>query len=155
MKTKIAIGLLVVLVLIQFIRPDLNQGEAATPQDITHAVQVPDDVMLTLKTSCYDCHSNHTNYPWYASINPVGMWLGHHIEEGKEELNFSTFAQYPKKKQDHKLEEIGEELEEGHMPLPAYTLIHTDTKLSEQQVKRVVEWVNAERQKLGVASEAH
>lgn len=154
MKTKIFIGLVVVLVLIQFIRPEQNKGEAATPQDVTHAVQVPDDVMLTLKASCYDCHSNNTNYPWYANINPVGLWLNHHIEEGKAELNFSSFATYPKKKQDHKLEELAEEVEEGHMPLPSYTLIHTDTRLNDQQTKRLVEWVKAERLKLGVANEA-
>jgi len=23
-----------------------------------------------MKTSCYDCHSNHTVYPWYANIAP-------------------------------------------------------------------------------------
>jgi hypothetical protein len=93
--------------------------------------------MHTLKSSCYDCHSNKTNYPRYSKINPVGMWLNHHIEEGKAELNFSNFAAYDKKNLDHKLEETAEEVAEGHMPLPSYTLVHADAKLSQEQVKQI------------------
>jgi hypothetical protein len=151
MGKKILLALLVVFVIIQFIRPERNEGQADTPQDITHYVQVPGNVMNTLKASCYDCHSNRTNYPWYANVNPVGWWLNHHIEEGKDELNFSDFAQYDKKTMDHKLEELAEEVEEGHMPIPAYTFLHTDARLTEQQVNQLVEWVKTERQRFGLA----
>lgn len=140
--------MLVVLIGVQFIRPQKNDGEATTSQDITHYVQVPDDVMHVLKSSCYDCHSNHTNYPWYAKVNPVGLWLNNHIQEGKSELNFSDFSAYDAKQLDHKLEETAEEVQEGHMPLPAYTLIHTDSKLSEEEIKLIVDWVKTERQRL-------
>lgn len=150
MKKIIVIAVIVLLVGIQFIHPKKNDGNADTPQDITHYVQVPDDVMHVLKSSCYDCHSNHTNYPWYSNVNPVGWWLNSHINEGKSELNFSDFSTYDKKKIDHKLEEMAEQIQEGHMPLPAYTWLHTDAKLSEQEVKLIVEWVKTERQKLAV-----
>ena len=152
MKKKILIALLVIFVAIQFIRPAQNKGQAETPQDVTHFVNVPTDVMHVLKTSCYDCHSNNTNYPWYSNINPVGMWLANHIEEGKDELNFSEFGQYDKKKMDHKLEEVEEMVKEDHMPIPAYVAMHTDAKLSEKQKAMLIEWVKTERQKLGVAS---
>ncbi|GAB3906449.1 hypothetical protein GCM10028803_38800 [Larkinella knui] len=153
MKKKVLIGILVILVGIQFIRPDKNDGPADTPQDITHFVQVPDSVTTTLKLACYNCHSNHTDYPWYANISPVSLWLAHHIDEGKDELNFSNFAQYDKKRMDHKLEEVAEEVEESHMPLPAYTLVHQDAKLSEAQKQQLIEWVKTERAKLGVIPE--
>lgn len=150
MKKKIGIGLLVVLVLIQFIRPEANDGQADTSQDITHAVQVPATVLTTLKTACYDCHSNHTNAVWYANINPIGWWLNHHIEEGKAELNFSEFATYKPKRADHKLEEIAEEVEEGHMPISSYTFMHADAKLSKVQIEEIVAWAKTERQRLNV-----
>ncbi len=153
MKKNILIGLVVLFVGIQFIRPEKNEGSAATPQDVTHFVTVPDAVMTTLKQACYDCHSNHTKYPWYASVSPVSLWLANHVDEGKSELNFSNFAQYDKKRMDHKLEEMAEEVEEGHMPLPAYTLIHQDAKLSEAQQQLIVEWVKTERARLGVIPE--
>src|ERR1043166_8361229 len=111
MLKKILIGLLVVLVILQFIRPGRNNGSAAGPNDITHYVHVPDTVMHLLQVSCYDCHSNHTNYPWYVNINPVGLWLAKHIRDGKRHLNFSDLSQMPKKKLIHRMGDIGEQVE--------------------------------------------
>ena len=150
MKKKIFITLLVIFILIQFIRPEENKGPAFTNQDITHYVKVPANIQNILKASCYDCHSNHTNYPWYSKINPVGWWLNHHIEEGKAEINFSDVSGLDKKELDHKLEEVAEEVQEGHMPLPSYLWLHTDAKLTQQQVAQVLLWVKQERRKLNV-----
>jgi hypothetical protein len=151
MKKKILYVLLFIFIGIQFIQPKANKGQAATNQDISHYVEVPGHIQNILKASCYDCHSNHTNYPWYASINPLGLWLDHHIREGKEELNFSDFSRYDKKKLDHKLEETLEEVQEGHMPLPAYLWLHDEAKLNQHQINQVVAWVKNERRKLAVA----
>ena len=145
MLKKIGIGVAVLLLVIQFIRPERNLGEAVTPQDITHAVAVPDEVMGILKTACYDCHSNYTKYPWYANVNPVGLWLQYHIDEGKGEMNFSEFATYDLKRQDHKLEELAEEVAEHEMPLSSYTLIHSEANLTDAQIKTLVDWANATR----------
>lgn len=152
MKKKIVTGVLLVLIGIQFIQAPANQGQAETPKDVTHVVQVPANIQHILKASCYDCHSNHTNYPWYSKVNPLGWWLNHHIDEGKSELNFSDFAQYDLKKLDHKLEETAEEVMEGHMPLPAYTWVHANANLTEDQKKQIVDWVKTERQRLGQIS---
>ncbi|OIN56089.1 heme-binding domain-containing protein [Arsenicibacter rosenii] len=148
MKKRMLMAAIFLLAGIQFIRPARNLGNADGPQDITHAVAVPAPVLTMLKTSCYDCHANKTAYPWYANIQPVGLWLGHHVEEGKEELNFTEFATYAPKRMAHKLEEIAEEVEEGHMPLPAYTLIHADAKLTEAQMAELTAWAKAQQQQV-------
>ena len=148
MKRKIWIGILIILILIQFIRPQRNLGNAYGRNDINHELQVPDSIMRILKVSCFDCHSNHTNYPWYTEINPVGWWLTNHVNEGKKELNFSEFATYPLKKKDKKLEETAEMVQEHEMPLSSYTLIHTDAKLNEQQIKAIVQWTEKARAEL-------
>ncbi|QNF31918.1 heme-binding domain-containing protein [Adhaeribacter swui] len=150
MKKKLLYLLLFIIVAIQFIRPAENKGQAFTSQDISHYVAVPLNIKNTLQASCYDCHSNHTNYPWYSKVNPIGLWLNHHIEEGKAELNFSDFSKYDLKKMDHKLEEIAEEVQEGHMPLPSYLWLHNDVKLDQQQIAQIVAWVQTERQKLAL-----
>ena len=125
---NIGLALLAVLVLIQFIPTAKNSGEALGQNDIAHVVNMPADIQEILKESCNDCHSNHTDYPWYSKIQPVGFWLNHHVDEGKGELNFSEFATYKKKRQLHKLDEIVEMIEEHEMPLSSYTLIHSDAQ---------------------------
>ena len=143
-RTKLLLGLLAVLVIIQFFRPSKNNG-APGNNGIDKAVTVSPEVAAILKTSCYDCHSNTTVYPWYAEIQPVGWWLQHHVNEGKEELNFDAFAGYRARRQYHKLEEISEQVEEGEMPLSSYTLIHGNAKLSTQQQQLLKDWVKAAR----------
>lgn len=148
MIRKILVGLLVALVVIQFIRPTRNKGAAETPTDITHATVVPDSTLRLLQTACYDCHSNHTNYPWYAEVNPVGLWLNDHINEGKRELNFSEFATYPTKRKIHKLEEVSETVEKHHMPLGSYLWIHSEARLTDAQRQTIIHWADSAKTKI-------
>ena len=102
--------LLLAFIVIQFFRPEKNQAEGISPNDITNLYTVPADVQLILKTSCNDCHSNNTVYPWYSNIQPFAWWLKDHIDDGKKHLNFSEFASYPIRRQYKKLEETNEEV---------------------------------------------
>jgi len=137
---KIFIALIVLLVLIQFIRPDRNDGPLLSQNDIFAHYPSSDSVKNLVRVACYDCHSNHTNYPWYTNIQPVGLWMGHHVDEGKSKLNFSEFAAYPVKKANRKLEETAELLEKKEMPISSYTLIHKDADLDDQQRKLIIDW---------------
>ena len=143
---KIILVLLVALALIQlYPRPKKNISEGISTNDINTVIQVEDTVLHILKTSCYNCHSDNTNYPWYSTIQPVSMWLGNHINEGKKELNFSQFAKYSAKKKDHKLEEIAEQVEKQEMPMKSYTLFHADAKLSDEKAALIINWVKRNR----------
>lgn len=150
----IGLGLLAALVIIQFIPTAKNSGESSGKNDIAHVVNMPSDIQEILKVSCNDCHSNHTYYPWYSKIQPVGFWLDHHVDEGKQELNFSEFATYKKKRQLHKLDEIAEMIEEHEMPLSSYTFIHTDAILSPEQQTLLINWAK-ETKKLLNDTTAH
>ena len=136
---KILVVLLAALVVIQFFHPSKNEGSADGP----NAMAMPADVRNILETSCYDCHSNHTNYPWYNNIQPVAWWLNDHVNEGKREINFSEFNTYKLKRKIKKMKEIREQLEEGEMPLSSYTLIHSNAKLTEAQKTRLLAWVDS------------
>lgn len=155
MVKKILVGLLVILVVIQFIRPEKNISEVPGENDIRVKHHVPATVMSVMKRACYDCHSNNTDYPWYAHIQPLGWWLNHHIEEGKEHLDFSEFATYSNKKAAHKLEEVVEMVEEGEMPLESYTLIHKDAVLNERERELLIDWANEVRSKYSVEATGH
>src|SRR6476619_8418710 len=131
MGFKILIGIIILLVLIQFIQPSHNNGTAEAATDITHTIPVPDTVMALLKVSCYDCHSNHTEYPWYSKITPVNWWLNNHINEGKRHLNFSDFTNRTLKRKIKSLDNVAETVDKHEMPLDSYLWIHKDAKLSE------------------------
>ena len=137
---KIFILVAVIVVVIQFYRPNKNISEKSSYNSIEKHYLVPANVSLLLKTSCYDCHSNNTKYPWYNNIQPVAWWLNKHIVEGKKELNFDEFNNYSFEKKKKKLSEIIHEIEKKDMPLSSYTFIHEDAILTQQQQKEIIDW---------------
>ena len=139
MIKKILIVLALALVVIQFIRPAQNLS-ANTTNDISTLYPMPSDVKLIVDKACADCHSNKTAYPWYATIQPVAFWLADHVNEGKSEFNFNEFAGYRIAKQNHKLEEVIEQIKEGEMPLYSYTLIHRDANLTDAEKATLINW---------------
>lgn len=145
MRKKILIFLLVVLIIIQFIRPAKNIAATPSTTDIASIYPVPADVQSILDKSCNDCHSNNTRYPWYNNIQPLGWWLANHVNEGKRELNFSEFASYAPKKQHHKLEELIKTVKENEMPLNSYTWIHKDAILTEAEKVKLSAWADSIR----------
>ncbi len=145
MLRKILLLLLAVLVIIQFFHPDKNTNttDTAAKNDISKVFPVPDKVQDILEKSCYDCHSNNTEYPWYAEVQPVAWWLNNHIEEGKREVNFNEFASYSLRRQYKKLEEIIEQVKEDEMPLSSYTLIHKNAVLDKDKKLALSSWAGA------------
>jgi len=148
MLKRILLIVLVVIIVAQFIQPPHNEGAAESPTDITHAVTVPDTVMAMLKRSCYDCHSNHTNYPWYSKITPVNWWLYNHINDGKRHFNFSDFNTGSYKRRVKRLDEVGETVEKHEMPLSSYLWIHKDAKLNDDQQRMIIDWAKGAQQKI-------
>jgi len=139
---KIALGVLVFLVVLQFVPMTVIQEEP-TQNDLMNNAEVPAEVAQILKKACYDCHSHQTNFPWYAKIQPVGFWINGHTKGGRQHLNFSEWGMYDAKQKAHKLEEICEEIEEAQMPLKSYTWLHEGTRLNDEQVKLVCDWTRS------------
>lgn len=133
------LGIGVVIIALQFIRPTRNESPAS-PNDLIAMYAPPPEVKNLLLVACYDCHSNNTRYPWYAEIQPTGWWLAQHVADGKEHLNFSEFGAYPKFRQSQKLLEVADEVWDRSMPLDSYTWIHRDARFSEEQVELLIEW---------------
>ena len=143
-------GLFIVFIVIQFIRPAHNTSGQVLPTDITKTINVPDKILDVFKNSCYDCHSNDTRYPWYVNIQPMGWIMADHIKTGKANLNFSEFGSYSKRKQANKLRSLAETINDGSMPISSYTIMHTDAKLSEENKKLITGWVAKTRDSLSM-----
>lgn len=139
-RLKIMLALLIAFITIQFIRPARNVNTQQMQNDFVKQMSAPADVAGVLKTVCYDCHSNNTRYPWYANIQPVGWLLAKHINDGKAALNFNEFSNYSERRQLSKLKAIHNSVKDGSMPIPAYTLIHRDAKLSAENNALLLQW---------------
>ncbi len=139
----IGIILLIAFIIIQFFPKNYPENQPVTENDIITHHNVSDDIASILKTSCYDCHSNQTTYPWYSKIAPVSFLLKHDIEEGRGELNFSEWGTYDVMDKIDKLDELVEETQEGKMPLPIYTFMHGHAKLSDSQKEQIEVWANS------------
>jgi hypothetical protein len=134
----------ILFLLMQLYQPTRNiDTDHMPPTHIVRTYPVPADINEILTVSCYDCHSNNTNYPWYAYIQPGRLFMESHIRKGKKELNFSEFGNLSARKQESKFEEIIKQVKKGEMPLASYTLLHPDAKISDEKKKRLLDWVKS------------
>ena len=101
---------------------------------------MPDEVQAILKTSCYDCHSNNTVYPWYNKIQPVAWWLKNHIDEGRKHLNFSTWGTYNKDLKENMLTKSVQTIQNKTMPMPGYIVYHKEANLSEAERALLIQY---------------
>ena len=143
MKKKILLGLLVVLVLIQFIRIDKTNPESVAAKDFIAVENPPANIAAIMKNACYDCHSHQTTYPWYTNVAPISLMIRSHIRGGRQQVNFSTWADYDTKKKNHKIQEMIESIETKYMPMKSYTWLHPEAKLSAKDRKVLVDWLGS------------
>jgi len=137
-RRKGIIGL-VVLVLIQFIRPTKNDSNASD-NHISKEFNVPESVEIILKTSCYDCHSNYTEKVWYADVSPVSWMLSKHVKSGKEHVNFSEWMGYNKHQKEFIKSKLLQCMEQQTMPTKGYVMLHKEAALSKKQQQVLVKW---------------
>lgn len=132
---KFVLGFLAgLLIAIQFVKAD------RTNPPVTDEIVIPVDLKNIFKTSCYDCHSNETKWPWYSYVAPISFLIVDDVKEGREKLNFSEWEKYDDAKKNKLKEEIWEEVEKDDMPLPVYTFSHPDSKLDSTKKEKIKNW---------------
>lgn len=147
---KIVISAGALIIGVQFFRPALNRSNHVSDADISKIVTTSDSVQMLLKKTCYDCHSNNTDYPWYSKIQPVGWLLANHIRKGKNELNYSEFGNYSLRRQLSKLDGIINSISDNIMPLPSYKLMHKNANLSINEKYLLIKWAQKARDSLSI-----
>jgi len=150
MLKKILLSLLVLLLIIQFFRPEKNLGGDRT-KDISTKYHVPENINILFGKACNDCHSNTTRYPWYANVQPVAWWIAGHVNDGKRHFNLSTFTTRNLAVQNHKLEEVIETVKDNHeMPLSSYTWMgmHPEADLTDEERLAIADWAASQMDSL-------
>jgi hypothetical protein len=118
----LAIGLIALIQLVPYGRQHTNPP-AGTP--------VSWDSPRTLelaRRACFDCHSNETRWPWYASIAPLSWRIQGHVDRGRRALDFTAFE--PSRQQVAEAAgEAAESVHKGEMPPQDYLLAHPEANL--------------------------
>jgi len=96
-----------------------------------------------VQKSCFDCHSEYTEYPWYYKLPLINGMIKEHVKEGREYLDFSYDFPFSGKDDILEiLENIKEEVQKEDMPLFSYRLIHWGKLIKGVQQDSLFEWVD-------------
>jgi len=138
----ILISLAVLFIAIQFIPSGIPENKTEDEKSIVNSSLVTVPALEQLRKSCFDCHSNQVQFPWYSKLAPSSWLLANHIKDGKSHLNFSEWDSYSNREKIGLLEEIKDEVGSGKMPLKSYLLIHRDAKLNSEEISALITWAN-------------
>ena len=145
MRKKILIVIPVLAILIQLFPAPAKTNPPIDPsRGFSSVMKPPPEVQALLKRACYDCHSNETNWPWYANIAPVSWPVRQHVVDGRKHINFSewlrpgetTFTRWSE------LEEIAQAVMDQSMPIPGYDLMHPEAKLTTAEREAIAKWAD-------------
>jgi hypothetical protein len=127
---RIGLGLLALFVVLQLVPYGWTHSNPTVTADAPWPT--PESEALA-RAACYDCHSNETDWPVYSYVAPVSWLVRRDVDNGRDELNFSTWD-----RDDGEADDAAETLEEGSMPPRQYTAIHRDADLSAAEKQELI-----------------
>lgn len=139
-KRKLFWSILVLFLLIQVYPVSLPDVIMDNPKDLFESMDIPENIAIKLRTSCYDCHSNETKYPWYSYVAPVKWLVISDVKNAREELNFSEWDTLNKEDKAEILDDIATLVIEEEMPLKIYPIMHPGAKLDHADREAISEW---------------
>ncbi len=122
-------ALAVAVLTLQLVRPGITAKPASAE------LQVPHNVREILDRSCYSCHSDQRRLSWFDQIVPAYWLVRHDILRARERLDFSTLGAQPVANQKAALYETINMVKLGAMPLPQFTMVHPDAKVSQEEIR--------------------
>ncbi len=125
----LTVGIVAIVIMLQFV--SVNRSNPP----VTREIKWDSSRTRTLAMdACYDCHSNETNWPWYAYVAPVSWWITDHVEHGRGHLNFSEWD-----KPNEDADEIVSVVASGEMPFPDYLRMHPEARLTPEETNLLIE----------------
>src|SRR4051812_11275680 len=73
---------------------DARNGSSRPNASLEAIAHPPAEVKRILETSCGDCHSEQTRWPWYSHLPVIGKQLEEHVRAGRAELDFSDWQSH-------------------------------------------------------------
>ena len=132
----VAIGLVVLLVAIQFVPYGRDHSNPTGGQPVSWDSPRTEQLM---RGACMDCHSNETEWPWYSNVAPVSWLVQSDVNSGRDNFNFSEWN----KPHEANADDMAEAIRGGSMPPWYYTIQHRDAKLNSQQKEALIRGLTA------------
>jgi hypothetical protein len=126
---------------IQFVRPARTNPATDPGRTLAATTPVPHETARMLERACRDCHSNDTRWPWYSNVAPVSWLVIDHVNHGRRHFNYSDWAKYDQRERDRLLKNSCTLARKGDMPMPSYTWMHREARLSDADVEALCGWV--------------
>lgn len=148
---RITLIILALLLLLQFFKPRRTNPPVDISITFESKLNPPKDVQDIMKRSCYDCHSNTSSWPWYSGISPISWMIVDDVTTARSMLNFSEWGNYKTSKAVSKLDAMTDEISSRGMPLKRYLLLHPDAELTQPEIDRFCDWLEAVKDSLSEA----
>ena len=141
---KILLVIAIVFIAMQFYRPYENSKNVDNSKDFLIVEKAPKEIVEIFKTSCYDCHSNHTEYKWYDNIAPLSWYVDSNIKRAKFSLNFSEWGDFPSWRRLLFFQgAIPYDIDIKKMPPQNYLLMHSDAEISSDKKEQIARWISS------------
>ena len=125
---RLAVAAVVLIVLLQFVRPSIPSQPAIAE------INAPPAIRHILETHCYACHSDQPRLSWFDQIVP-GYWLVRHdVLTAREHVNFSTLGAKSAAIQKATLYTAVNMVQLGAMPLPQFLALHPDARMKTEEL---------------------
>jgi len=130
------VTLLVLLIAVQFVPRDVKRDNPPS----TAMISGPPEVVEILRQACFDCHSNETDWPFYAYVAPMSWLVIADVAGARSRLNFSEWEGLRLGFQKRFTRKIVERVQAGEMPLWQYRALHWEARISPEQLGVLRAW---------------
>jgi hypothetical protein len=132
---KSIVALVAVAVIVGPVGTDQRAG--SKPRNQERPLLSNPEATQVLVRACGNCHSNHTEWPWYGHVPPVSWWIERHVREARQKLDFSEWETYSTRQKSDIFDSMCGLISIGRMPPQLYTAMHPEARLSEKDKKAV------------------
>ncbi|MCP4086869.1 MAG: cytochrome C [Actinomycetia bacterium] len=129
-----AAAVFVLIQLVPYGRSHANPPVTGEPQ------WANDETRELMVRACFDCHSNEVVWPWYSNVAPLSWAVQRHVDEGRDEVNYSEFDQ-----DQGEADDTIETILDGEMPPGYYTRfgLHSAGDLTDEEIDILVDGLRA------------
>lgn len=132
----------------QVFQPDRTNPGSDPSLSIRQDPLVTPEVLGLLERACFDCHTNETRWPWYASVTPINFLTVRDVVEGRKHLNLAEWMSLARGRKASALERMADEVTDGAMPLPPYVLMHPEARWTDEERQTFLDWAYATQDSL-------